>query len=234
MHGKFEKYIDRHYDSWVDFADHVGYGKDLRLVLVYRVDLTSDFAMATYNYNDSSFGAGLNIAAPLLSSSTAIWCTWHTRRQHPPRTNHGPQDRIPPGRVMDTPSLQPTQERTYNECVFVRYYTGPRGILVKIRDLIGLRAILRKIRGHAGPHDLGPGENTEGAVPEPGAQPDTENTGGTLPESDAQFNTETTDDIGAEVGIVIRKKPGVWFPQHFIVFALNLPQGPGIRQLGCR
>ena len=198
LHDGFEKYVKRHYNSWVELARP--YGRDVRPVLVYRVELTSDFAMAAYSYKGISLSAGLNIADPLSTSTSAsTWCTWQTQHQYPPWVNHGPQDLAPPpGQVIDTPPPQPTQ-RTYNQCVFVKYFTGPRG---------PLSLIPKKIRASAGPHDLGPGDHTGGAFPELAVRSDADSTEGII-----------------EPRIVTDETPDVWFPQYRIVFALNLHPG---------
>ena len=146
--------------------------------------------MAAYSYDDISLKAGLTTDVPSLTSITpSVWCTWRTR--YTPHTNHGPQDRALPSpeQAMDISSLQLTQGRIrpgpFNQCVFVRYYTkrsqGPLGLFPKV------------IRAGAGPHDLGPGDNT----------------GDTPPALAVQFDTEIPDGIGVERDIVVRNTPEV-------------------------
>ena len=187
----FERYTKRHYDSWVTFARHKDYGEDVQPVLVSGVDLTRDFAMAAYSYEDTSLEADLTAAAPMLiSASASLWGTWRTR--YTPHTNYGPQECTPPSveQAMDISSLQLTQggttPRAFNQCVFVRYYTmrsrGPLGLFPKV------------IRAGAGPHDLGSGDNT----------------GGSFPALAVQSDTETMDDIDVEPDIVVHNTPNVW------------------------
>lgn len=206
MFEEFDSYTDRHYDSWVEFARRKRYGKDVKPVLVYGIHMTRDFAMAAYAYEDISVQAGLAADVPSLTSiNTSLWCTWHTR--YPPHTNHGPQDRALPSpeQAMDVSFLQQTQGEIspgpFNQCVFVRYYTkrprGPLGLFPKV------------IRAGAGPHNLGPGDNT----------------GGTFPALAVQSDAETTDNTGVEPDVVIRNTPDVWSPKYCIILALNPSSG---------
>ena len=201
----FEGYTKRHYESWVAFARHKGYGSDVQPVLVSGVDITRDFAMAAYSYEDISLESDLTVAAPMLiSASASLWGTWRTR--YTPHTNYGPQECTPPPpeQAMDTPSLQLTGgiiPSAFNQCVFVRYYT--------MRSRRPLWPFPRVVRAGAGPHNLGPGDNA----------------GDSFPALVAQSDIEMTDDFGVETDIVIRNTPDVRFPQCCIVFALNLPSG---------
>ena len=194
LYGDFDKYTKRHYDSWVAFARDKGYGDDVQPVLVYGVDMTNDFAMVAYSYEDVSFESNLTIGHPtIISASVPVRVTSRTR--YTPHTNFGPHEFTPPPeRAPDTTSLQPTGEttsRAFVQCVFIRYYT-------------------KRSRGlWPFPHDLGPGDNV----------------GDTFSALVAQSSTETADDIGVELDAVVRNVPDVWFPQHCIVFALNLPSG---------
>ena len=206
MRSAFERYTKRHYDSWVAFARGKDYGDDVQPVLVSGVDLTRDFAMAAYSYEDISLEADLNIAAPMLiSASASLWGTWRTR--YIPHTNYGPQECAPPSleQAMDISSLQLTEGGTtpcaFNQCVFVRYYT--------LRSRGPLRLFPKVIRAGAGPHNLSPGDNT----------------GDTFPALAAQSDTETANEIGVEPDIVIRNTPNVRSPQYCIVLALNLSPG---------
>lgn len=79
MELDFERYTKRHYESWVAFARQKGYGNDVLPILVSGVDMTRDFAMVAYSYEDTSLESDLNIAAPMLiSASASLWGTWHT------------------------------------------------------------------------------------------------------------------------------------------------------------
>ena len=188
----FERYTKRHYESWVAFARQKGYGSDVQPVLVSGVDVTRDFAMVAYSYEDTALEADLTIAAPtLIYASASLWGTWRTR--YKPHTNYGPQECTPPPleQTVDISSLQLTEaganSSAFNQCVFVRYYT--------MRSRRPLWPFPRVVRAGAGPHDLSPGDNA----------------GGAFPALVTQYDTGTTDDIGDEPDIVIRNTPNVWF-----------------------
>ena len=125
----FEKYTKRHYESWVTFARDKLYGEDVRPVLVSGFNMTRDFAMVAYSYKDTSVESDLTMTVPMFASaSTSIWGTWRTR--YSPHTNYGPQECIPPEQAIDIPPLQlaevETIPSTFNQCVFIRYYTMRR------------------------------------------------------------------------------------------------------------
>ena len=183
----FEEYTRRHYESWVAFARNKGYGSDVQPILVTGVDMTRDFAMVAYSYEDTSLESDLTITAPMIvSASASLWGTWRTR--YSPHTNYGPQECAPPTLDVDISSLQLTEggiiPSAFNQCVFVRYYT--------MRSRGPLRLFPKVIRAGAGPHDLGPGDNA----------------GDTLPELVAQSDAELTD-TDLEPDIVVRNTPYV-------------------------
>ena len=212
--SKFEDYIKRYYDSWVAFARHKGYGDDVQPVLVSGFDMTRDFAMVAYSNESASGESDLTIAVPMVASASAsVWGTWHSRCS--PHTNYGPQECSPPTseRLIDFPS-EPSQTteapripNEFNQCVFIRYYT--------IRKLLRLFPMV--IRAAAGPHDLGPGDDT----------------GTTFPELMAQLNIEDTDDADLEPNSVTHNTPSVWPLLHNFVSALITLSGKGLRQLAC-
>ena len=128
----FERYTKRHYESWVTFARSLGYGDDVRPVLVSGYDMTGDFAMVAYSYKDTSLESDLTTAVPMLIPvSPSIQGTWRTR--YTPHTNYGPQDCIPPEQTIFTPPLQFAEEEStpsaFIQCVFIRYYSMDRGLL---------------------------------------------------------------------------------------------------------
>ena len=187
----FERYTKRHYESWVSFARHKDYGNDVQPVLISGVDMTRDFAMVAYSYEDTSFESDSTVAAPMLiSASASIQGTWCTR--YTPHTNYGPQDCTPPlpERAIDIPSLQSAEAgiipSAFNQCVFIRYYT--------MRPRVPFGLFPKVIRAGAGPHDLGPGDNA----------------GGTFPELVVDPDTEPTDNTGHGLDVV-RNTPYVWF-----------------------
>ena len=192
----FRTYIKRHYESWVAFARDKQYAEDVRPVLISGFDMTRDFAMVAYSYKDTSLRSALTATIPMVASASAsIQGTWRTR--YSPHLNSGPQECIPPGLAIDIPTLQLAETETipaFNQYVFIRYYTMRRGPL-------GL--FPRVIRAGAGPHGLGPGDNTGGAFPDLIAQPD----------------PESADDA------VVHNMPDVWFPISHSLLLLNLSSG---------
>ena len=204
LESAFERYTKRHYKSWVAFARHKDYESDVQSVLVSGFDMTRDFAMVAYSYEDTSIESDLAIAAPMLvSASASLWGTWRTR--YTPHTNYGPQECAPPlEQAIDTSSLQLAEPgiilSTFNQCVFIRYYTmrsrGPFGLFPEV------------IQAGAGPHDLGPGDNTRVTFPELMVQPDVEPSMSDSEDYEGQL-VPTTGDTGVEPGIVIRNTPYV-------------------------
>ena len=198
----FVKYTKRHYESWVTFARQKEYGDDVRPVLVSGFDMTMDFAMAAYSNVSASLESELITGVPMFASaSAALWGTWCTR--HSPHTNYGPQDCMPPSseRAIGFSSSQLAERSRiqipseYNQCVFIRYYT--------MRMRLGL--FPKVIRARAGPHDLGPGDNTGGACPDILAQSDAESA-----LSDDGDPGEEGEDADRWPGVVVRNTPSVW------------------------
>lgn len=72
-----------------------------------------------------------------------------------------------------------------------------------------LRLFPKVIRAGAGPHDLGPGDNTGDTLPELMVQSEAE---ATLSDDDDHVGrwTPTTDDIGPQPDAVVRNTPYVW------------------------
>jgi len=153
LESVFEKYIKRHYESWVKFARSEGYGDDIQPVLVSGFDATKDFAMLAYTNEGTFLEAGSDVAVPMLASAYAsVWVTRHTRCS--PHFKSGPQswDLLPMVQAIDFPSSQLANARTiptgFDQCVFIRYYTmRSKWLFPKV------------IRAGAGPHDLGSGGN---------------------------------------------------------------------------
>jgi len=143
----FEKYIKKHYDSWVDFAREHGHDSNPKPILVTGVDLTRDFAMVAYSNNSVRVECEFSAAVPAVASaSMSLWGGW--RAEGLVHTNCGPP---PPavGKTSSSDSGDPaapvsTIPSEYNQCVFIRYYTmRRRGPILKI------------IKAGADPHELG-------------------------------------------------------------------------------
>ena len=170
LRGKFKKYTKDHYDSWVAFARKNGHSKDVKPVLVTRVDVTGDFSMMTCPNN------GCQRIFTFTTSGARedpIWGTWDSKvpiytndGPHPPTQTVGP---TPPPIQAVNPMLSPTQTADptfptsichmdtapdgYDQCVFVRYYT--------MHKRLGFPKFLKAATG---PHDLGSGGyNDEGS-----------------------------------------------------------------------
>jgi hypothetical protein len=151
----------------------------------------------------------------LASASATVWGTWRTRCS--PHTNYGPQECSPPppDRAIDVSSSQLAETSRipgeFNQCVFVRYYTmrmrGPLALFPKV------------IRAGAGPHDLGPGDNTGDTFPELTVQSDAEASGN---EDYGEEWAPITENTGLQPDIVIRNTPYVWFLPPAFVSVLNI------------
>lgn len=145
----FEKYIKKHYYSWVDFAREHGHDNNPKPVLVTGVDLTKEFAMLAYSHNSVRPECEFSAAVPAVASaSLSLRGTWRTEGLV--HTNCGPRTR--PLAIETAPSLDSGDHATsgstipseYNQCTFIRYYTIRRkGLIPKL------------IKAGGGPHDLG-------------------------------------------------------------------------------
>lgn len=202
LESAFEAYTERHYESWVAFAHHKQYGRDIQPILVSGVDMTRDFAMVAYSNANTSPGFNSIVAVPMFASApTTFRGTWRTRCS--PHTNHGPQQRDPPlreGAIYLSPLQWEDQGNVtsgFNQCVFIRYYT------MRIRKRMAIFFKARPIRAGAGPHDLGPGDNRGDTFPELTAQSSTESTTSGNEDLEGQPDS-TTDDDDSEADSVIR------------------------------
>lgn len=156
----FGLYTKEHYDSWIKFS--LKHGSDIKPILVTGVDLTRDFAMIAYSDNNASLSSEFTISVPLAASvSASVWGTWRTEGLV--HTNCGPQVCTPPTStnmsvIPSTGSAQadPTRDG-YNQCLFIRGYTMRK----RVPGFPGL-----VLKGQAGPHDLGPGNNCDETFPE--------------------------------------------------------------------
>jgi hypothetical protein len=186
LESAFEEYTKRHYDSWVTFARNARHGNDIKPVLVTGVDMTRDFAMIAYSNNATHLSSEFTTSVPLLASASAsAWGTWHT--QGLVHTNCGPQLCSPPSPDAldlhsDTTQADVTPNE-YNQCVFIRYYTMRKRALM----------FPKLIKAAAGPHDLGPGNNYDEALPELTVQL------GTDSETGSDSSGDSTTDYSSSV-----------------------------------
>ena len=193
----FESYTTRHYQSWVAFASHKQYGNDIQPVLVCGLDMTKDFAMVAYSNDGTSLGSSITIAIPTVASASAtLWGTWHTRCSA--HTNTGPH-------FPRQPATQPEEvgkiPRDFDQCVFVRYCT------MRLRRW----RLPKRIQAGAGPHDLGPGDNTGDFPQELTVQPHDEPTTSDDENLRGRSDPITDDDDDDEPDIVVFNPPYVWF-----------------------
>ena len=203
LESVFEKYIKRHYESWVAFARSEGYGDDVQPVLISGFDMTRDFAMLAYSNEGTFLEAGSDVAVPMLASAHAsIWVTRHTRCS--PHFKSGPQswDLPPIAQIEDPPTSRLANATTipddFNQCVFIRYYTA------RLRKWMPPKII----RAGAGPHDLGSGDNRGETFPEVMARSHTEAT--TSDDEDPGGQSDlTADHSDSESVVVTRNTPRV-------------------------
>ena len=212
----FEKYVKRHYESWVAFARDKEYGDDVRPILISGFDMTKDFAMLAYSNKGISleFGSEIDVAM-FASASASITVTRHTECS--PHFKCGPQPwGLPPTqRAIEFPSSQCADPRAipseFDQCVFIRYYTA------RLRKWMPPKVL----RGGAGPHDLGPGDNRGGAFPELIAQSDPDGPTTSRDEDLGSQSDPGTDDADSESIVVVRNTPYVWFPSRPFVYTLT-------------
>ena len=123
--------------------------------------MTRDFAMMAYSTNSTHLSSEFSTSVPLLASaSVSAWGTWRT--QGLVHTNCGPQTCSPPS-SSDTPDTHPSDSievdgtpNEYNQCVFIRYYTMRKRVLM----------FPKVIKAAAGPHNLSSGDNYDETPPE--------------------------------------------------------------------
>ena len=203
LESAFEKYTKRHYESWVAFARKKQYGNDVQPVLVSGLDVTGDFAMVAYSQESTSIESDISVTVPTLASASAsLWGTWRTKCT--PHTNCGPQQCRPP-QDQQTIEFSPphlAEKRStpsgFNQCVFVRYYTMRKRMAM----------FPKVIRAGAGPHDLGPGDNTRDTLPELAAYSDAESVVG-CDDDLGELWAADADDTGSGSDIVVRNTPHV-------------------------
>jgi len=207
----FRRYTKDHYESWVKFACDKGF-EDVQPVLVSGFDITGDFEMVAYSYEDTTIEVGATLEVPMLASASASF-KWSWHEKYPPYRTYGPDDPTPPPpeQTTDTPQKKPPS--TFNQCVFIRYYT------MRFKKLLGMQ-FPRVIRAGAGPRDLGPGGNTGGTPPAPMVQSDADSATSDDEDYGGQW-AHTADTPDLQAGIVVRNTPYVWFLPCTFVSALN-------------
>ena len=220
LESVFKAYTKRHYDSWVTFARDIGHGDDTKPVLVTGVDMTRNFAMMAYSNDSANLTPEFTTSVPAVGSASAsAWGTWYTEGLI--HTNCGPQLCCPPSstRPADlTPSGSDNTETVpdeYNHCVFVRYYTMRRRVLV----------FPTVIRTAAGPHDLGPGGRDDEELPEVEAQSDSDSDSDTVSslwDEDWDDDMSSVTTINSESDIVIRNTTSVRLRCNFLPILITL------------
>ena len=197
VESEFEVYTKEHYKSWVSFAREKRLGNEIHPVLVSGVDMTRDFTMVAYSDSGTSSRARVTSTVQAFASASAsLPGTWYTKRN--PHTNHGPE-----GRTCES-----------NQCIFIRYYT------MRSRKWFGL--LPKVIRAGAGPHDLGPGDNSGDTLPELTAQFDAEDITSDDEDPTGQLHP-AADDSGSEREIVVRNVSNIPFHHHLFFYFLTFP-----------
>ena len=190
----FEKCIRRDYKSWVQLAREKPDGKNARPVLVTGFDVTKDFAMVAYSNRPPPHDP--SPCCTRMSESPHFQEGWEWHGEYQPNTNHGPQD------ARDAPT-------EFNQRVFIRYYT------------MRFRTFPKEIRAGAGPHDLGSGDNREGASPKLTVQSGAELTTSGNKGLGRQLGP-ITEGTGSEPGTVVPSTPLVWFLPYVFVSTLKI------------
>ena len=212
----FERYVKRHYESWVEFARDKECGSDVRPIIVSGFDMTKDFAMLAYSNKGISLEFGSEIAVPMFTSASAsITVTRHTECSPHLKCGPHPWGLPPTPRTIDFPPSQPADSRAipteFDQCVFIRYYTA------RLRKWMPPKVL----RGGAGPHDLGSGENRGGVFPELMVQSDADEPTTSADEDLGAQSDLAAGDADSESIIVVRNAPYVWSPSHPFVDTLT-------------
>lgn len=152
--GKFEAYIKKHYDSWKEFSQVVGHGRESP-VLVTGVDLTKKFAAIAYYKNPTSVECDFSVEAPdVASASASAWGSWRTLGLV--HTTCGPDEYIRRTQrtrhANDGNSSESLIPEGNDQCVLIRYYT--------IRKFLGFK----HLKAAAGPHRLPEGDAGDGGA----------------------------------------------------------------------
>ena len=204
----FESYVKRHYKSWVAFAHDKGHGDDVKPILVSGFDMTRDYAMLAYSNKDVSLDAGVEINASMVTSASAsITVTWRSTGCSPHfKCGPEPWGFLPPidsrssgsGSSRSGTADPRTTPNGFDQCVFIRYYTA------RLRKWSPLKVL----RGGAGPHDPGSGENRGDTFQELTVQSDAE----PMASDDGDLGGQsdlTADDTDSGSVVVVRNAPRV-------------------------
>jgi len=148
--GIMKRYALKHCDSWVAFANRIGYGVRLEdVLLVTGHDLTSNYAMAAFsNPRDTTFSLEFSADVPtLLSAKASAWGSWKSSQVI--HKNMGPQIVIPedPGEqvLVRTTFGERQNSQKFDQCIFLRR------LMIRRRKRY---AFLKRIEAAAGPKDL--------------------------------------------------------------------------------
>ena len=151
--------------------------------------------MMAYSNNSKHISSEFSTSVPFLASASAsAWGTWHT--QGLVHTNCGPQMcNLPSLDAPDSHHSDATQvdatPNEYNQCVFIRYYTMRRRVLV----------FPKVMKAAAGPHDPGSGNNRDEALPKVTVQSSSDPDAGSGSTDDSMMGSSssvTSHDSGLE------------------------------------
>ena len=147
---RFENYIKRHYESWVEFALEQEHPEDVKPILVTGVSLTREFATVAYSDNRTRMECEFSATLPAVAStSVSVWGSWNTPGLV--HTNCGPDftQQSPGSSESSAPESKIPDE--YTQCVFIRYYTIRKRLLFPT-----------VVKAGAGPHQLPKGSHDSG------------------------------------------------------------------------
>ncbi|KAH8117720.1 hypothetical protein DFH11DRAFT_854157 [Phellopilus nigrolimitatus] len=110
-------YIGKNCDSWHKFA--ISEGRDIQLhdlILVTGCDLTTDWAMATFNERSSGVEVSFEVGGPVASAGFSIWGEWSSTVDIPYRC----------GPILTNSALKSPLTEQFNQCVFIRGFRKAR------------------------------------------------------------------------------------------------------------
>ena len=191
--GTFEKYAKEHCGSWVEFAREAGYG-DVDPVLITGVNRTKDWALLCYSNNAKVLECKFTTSVP---GSASVWGTWI--KPGFVHAKSGPQPRRPNSDNEHTE----TALDEYNQCVFVRYWTGRKRSWIP-----------RILKASAGPHTVSRGgRDDEASSLKAPPEPDSDSgsaSGSSDGRRDNSGSSSTSIDTGSD--IVIHNTATVRYP----------------------
>ena len=153
---RFEEYIWKHHESWLEFARRHGHKVRLPdLMLVYGCHMTVDFAMFTFSDVVGEAQMGLEAGFPGIAS-VAVAISQNAAQRVSPAVNCGPWEQSSSSSagvsvVEGAPAMENPSDN-FKQCVILKRYRIER------RRWLGPKVI----KASARPHDLGSGNRFDG------------------------------------------------------------------------